>query len=322
MSHNIHINEEGKASFCFTGSRDHIWHGLGAELPEGASIEVWKKAAGMDWEVNPSAVLYRSNNGTGRFPGRVVLYRNDTQFPLSIVSDEFKIVQPGEVLEFFRDLTETHGMTLSTAGCLFNGKQFWALANTGKMAPILKGDDVTGMLLLVTSVDGTLATTAKFVSERVVCHNTLTIALKDSDNRIVRKTHRSVWDATSAKIDLGLIDESWNQFVENLRKMSEFKMNDSEVRDFFMTTLFDPTKEEISNADQRKMGNLINLYQSGAGADMAYGSAWGVLNAVTNLATHGDGRKRKPGTLFQDSLMGSLDLVKNKVYDKLLELVD
>jgi len=89
-----------------------------------------------------------------------VLYRSDTKAPLSVVSNRYQIVQPREVLEFYRDLTEVSGYELETAGVLKGGRKFWALARTGQTTKLKGNDQVNGYLLLATSCDGTLATTA------------------------------------------------------------------------------------------------------------------------------------------------------------------
>src|SRR3546814_8839889 len=74
-------------------------------------------------------------NGIGTisaFPEQKVLYRSDTKAPLAVVSKRFQVVQPGEILEFYRDLTEVGGFELETAGVLREGRKFWALARTGQ----------------------------------------------------------------------------------------------------------------------------------------------------------------------------------------------
>lgn len=110
-----------------------------------------------------------------------VLYRSDTHAPLSVVSQRFQEVQPKEILEFYRDLTEQSGFELETAGVLKGGKKFWALARTGQTS-MLKGKDVSnGYMLLATHVME--RTTAQFTSIRVVCNNTLAIALKRSEQQ-------------------------------------------------------------------------------------------------------------------------------------------
>ena len=129
------------------------WHGLGSQLSQNQPLEVWQREAGMDWHIEESPVRFVAgeNSHLGSihsYPEQKVLYRSDTKAPLSVVSNRYKVVQPNEVLEFYRDLTEYAGYELETAGVLKGGKKFWALARTGQSS-VLKGrDEVNGYLLL------------------------------------------------------------------------------------------------------------------------------------------------------------------------------
>lgn len=156
------------------------WHGLGSQLAPNQPLEVWAQQAGMDWSIEASEVRFiTGNTGLGSihtFPEQKVLYRSDTKAPLSVVSSRYQVVQPAEILEFYRDLTEVGGFELETAGVLKEGKKLWALARTGQSVALKGKDQVNGYLLLATACDGTLATTAQFTSVRVVCNNTLAIA--------------------------------------------------------------------------------------------------------------------------------------------------
>ncbi len=321
MAHQLYTNKDGKVSFAFTGPREAVWHGLGQNLTEGADLETWKIEAGMDWTALESQILYRAHNHPlSEFPGRKVLYRSDTGEGLSVVSSEYNIVQPGEVIEFFRDLTESHGMKLSSAGCLFKGTRFWALAETGNEYQPIKGDSIIGHLLFVTSIDGSLSNTAKFVSTRVVCQNTLTVALGEKSTPIVRKTHRKVWDPTEVKINLGLLNSNWESFKNKLDALANHQMTDDEVKLFFKKTFFDPKKDEDhqTSGDRKCVNNLMSLYMGGAGAEYDYGTALGALNAVTNLFTHGTGRVRSADRMFWNAYFD--DGAKLNTMDRLLEL--
>ena len=154
------------------------WHNLGQQLPAKQPIDVWAREAGMDWTIRETPVRYMavdSGAGSGagtssragtsvselygepmEFPDQKVLYRSDTKAALSVVSSRYQVVQPKEVLEFYRDLTEVSGYELETAGVLKAGRKFWALARTGKSSTLKGNDVVNGYLLLATSCDGTL----------------------------------------------------------------------------------------------------------------------------------------------------------------------
>jgi phage/plasmid-like protein (TIGR03299 family) len=114
--------------------------------------------------------------------GRLVLVRSGTHAALSIVSGDYQIVQPIEVLEFYRELMDLYGHTLETAGALAGGRKVWALARTGVISTADTGDKdkLAAYVLLATSCDKTLATTAAFTSARVVCQNTCSLQWRTS----------------------------------------------------------------------------------------------------------------------------------------------
>ena len=323
MAHEIQTNAlTGLAEIAYTGEKP--WHGLGQELSQDATIEDWIVAAGMAWEVIGTPVRFNTAEGMKSYTGQQVLYRSDVGAPLSVVSEDFKVVQPAEVLEFFRDLTQIHGMKLNVAGCLFGGKRFWATAETGRAADILPGDEVRGQLVLMTGVDGTLATSAKFVSTRVVCNNTLRIAIGEKGGREARRTHRQTFDAREVKIDLGLLDGAWDQYIQDMKNLTKVKMNDDAAADFFKRLVAKPTDVKFDNGVSRATANtvdeLMHRLRNGLGADSGRGTAWNVLNAVTEKYTHGTAR-RDTDRQFVNSLYGNDAAMKDKATDMLLELV-
>lgn len=150
------------------------WHGLGNRLSPRQPLEVWAQQAGMDWQIKESPVHFMTESldslaSIHSFPEQKVLYRSDNKAALSVVSQRYQAVQPCAVLEFYRDLTEYSGYELETAGVLKGGRKFWALARTGQATALKGNDQVNGYLLLATSCDGTLATTATPTIICVVC---------------------------------------------------------------------------------------------------------------------------------------------------------
>lgn len=324
MAHEItHAN--GKDEVAFSGARSAIWHGLGQEMDDNASFEDWKVNAGLDWEVHESTVDYNVVNENSvverkSIPDKRVLFRSDTKDSLGIVSNDFKIVQPDQVIEFFRDLVELHGFKLSTAGTLFGGRRFWALADVGKSDNVVAGDKIDGHLLLTTAVDGTMSTQARFTSTRVVCNNTLTIALQGNSSRpVVRVTHKRDFDPSLVKIDLKLLDKGWVDFMASMKKLSNTKMSARQTREFFEEQMFDSDRNasEQTWGVVREVSRLTDLALGGSGSGYSKGTAYGALCAVTEHFTHGTG-KRDPSRQFWDSYVGNGD---NKKQDMLRELL-
>jgi phage/plasmid-like protein (TIGR03299 family) len=266
------------------------WHGLGNKLAPQQPIEVWKKNAGMDWQIEQSDVRYiTGNHNVGvikTFPEQKVLYRSDTKAPLAVVSKRYQVVQPGEILEFYRDLTDMGGFELETAGVLKEGRKFWALARTGQSAMLRGRDHVNGYLLLATACDGTLATTAQFTSVRVVCNNTLAIALSQGDNA-VKVPHRSRFDAAAVKQQLGVTVSTWDRFVEQMKGLSDVRMNPDSV-DVMLRRVFaysaSSASKQATVVNERAVAAVRSLYDGdGRGALLASskGTAWGLVNSVT-----------------------------------------
>lgn len=312
----------GKIPFAFTGTRQAIWHGLGQELPAGKTIEEWVDAAGFDWDIKTSAAFFEKGDGEKvEFPGKMILRRSDTDEALSIVGTGFKIVQPKQVIEFFRELTERHGMQLSTAGILGGGKKFWALADMGKEVEITTGDKVRGQLLLTSSVDGQQSTTAKFVSTRVVCANTLDVALRGS-GQMVRITHKREFDPEQVKIDMGLVDRSWDAFVVNLKKLADKPMDDDGLRGFVKSVFHDPARAADAQLTsvERLVASVIAKAREGSGSDMHKGTRWGALCGITEALTHHDTSRLSPQYRFHEAYSGVAASTKSSAFLDLLML--
>ena len=239
------------------------WHGLGNQLSQNQPIEVWAQQAGMDWRIESSNVSYMAQNERGQsiimpYEEQRVLYRSDTHAPLSVVSQRFQEVQPREILEFYRDLTEQSGFELETAGVLKGGKKFWALARTGQTSS-LKGKDVSnGYILLATACDGTLATTAQFTSIRVVCNNTLAIALKgqSSSAGVVKVPHSTKFDADKVKQQLGISVRAWDEHMYEMKQLSQRKVTQYEAAAYF-DAVFNNTTMSITDQED----NIIQFYR-------------------------------------------------------------
>ncbi len=297
---------------------DTPWHGLGNQLTQHQPIEVWAKQAGMDWRIESSNVSYMAQNERGQsiimpFEEQRVLYRSDTHAPLSVVSQRYQEVQPMEILEFYRDLTEQSGFELETAGVLKGGKKFWALARTGQ-STALKGKDVSnGYILLATACDGTLATTAQFTNIRVVCNNTLAIALRgqSSSAGVVKVPHSTKFDADKVKQQLGISVRAWDEHMYEMKQLTQRKVTQGEAAAYF-DAVFNNTSLSIADQEEniiqfyrnmatpnpakeksepngRAMTKVMDMFNGqGRGAELssAKDTAYGLLCSITEFADH------------------------------------
>jgi phage/plasmid-like protein (TIGR03299 family) len=241
------------------------WHGLGNQLTTHQPLNVWAKQAGMDWDIRETPVRYVTESAGSlgaimSFDDSKVLFRSDTHAPLSVVSARYKVVQPREILEFYRDLTEVSGFELETAGVLKGGRKFWALARTGQTGA-LKGKDVShGYVLLATGCDGTLATTAQFTNIRVVCNNTLAIAL-GANQGAVKVPHSTTFDPKAVKQQLGISVSVWDDFMHRMKALSERKMKHSEVQRYFLNVFTEFSPKGPGVTSDRAMAKALSLYE-------------------------------------------------------------
>lgn len=294
MPHDIDCST-GKPAIAYVGETP--WHGLGERLPERQPIEVWIKAARLDWELKRLPVQFLIESKLRVMDDRFVLARSDTGAALSVVSGDYHIVQPKEVLEFYRDLVASFQYTLETAGALNGGRKVWALAKTGKttVVPAPKGnpDELGAYVLLATSCDKSLATTIAFTSIRVVCQNTLFFAIDDiakNKRRQLKVPHSLRFDPDRIKTDLGLMDmdKAWAAFIDKVHKMAKQRIEERTASLFFKNLLLQKDAEHLSARAQRDLDSIISLYQSAPGQelDTAKGTLWGAVNAVSYYVDH------------------------------------
>jgi phage/plasmid-like protein (TIGR03299 family) len=329
MAHMID-ETNGQADIAYVGETP--WHRMGQVLQPGAPIETWASSAGLAHTVHRSAVMYADDDGVMQMNAdRQVLYRSDNKKPLGIVGNRYNIVQPAHVLDFFAKLAESNHFQLEVAGALNGGKRIWALARCGEGAPIIGQDVVLPYLLLATSYDGTMATTAQPTAVRVVCNNTIEAALSTDKGRITIP-HKSVFDARGLQLDLGIALDGFDKFLIEARQLAKREVNTGFAVEFLKTLL--PAAVSVKTTggvktvtpmpveDTKAFKDIMALFHGEAlGSDLpeARGSAWQLLNSVTQYTDHVSGRN--DDTRLSSAWFGTGNALKNKAKELLLAVV-
>lgn len=303
MAHDIATTNSAPA-MAYTGETP--WHGLGASLTRGANLDTWIQESGLTYNVKSSPLGFYPNavrNESGEvtdlgavraLKSRVALFRDDTHQELSIVSNGYKVVQPKQVMEFFRDLSNDNKLQMETAGALKGGAVYWALARMEDSFTVDKKDEVLPYVLLATSCDGSLATTAAFTSIRVVCQNTLSWAVGTTRAATgkVKIMHNSVFDEEQVKRDLGLIEGSWEDFKVKSKQLAKRRISQEELVRFMVGVFTEETKgskileSEDVEAQLRALpavARALDVYHTGVGQGMksTKDTAFGLVNAIT-----------------------------------------
>lgn len=303
------------------------WHGLGRQIESGLPIEDWIHHAGMAWNINETPVRFITGQHEHlgeikTLPSKKVLYRSDTHEPLSVVGQSFKVVQPHEILEFYRDLTEQSGFELETAGVLKGGRKLWALAKTGQSTELKDHDITRGYVLLATACDGSMATTAQFTSIRVVCNNTLSVAMSDSEGAI-KVPHRSTFNADAVKKRLGISVSSWDEFMYRMKLLSERRVSTQESLDFLQRVLIEPETQVLTRSNQRNLTTTFNLFEGrgmGANLSTARGTAYGLLNSVTQFVDY-ERRARNQDNRLDSAWFGQGSAIKGLALNEAMRMI-
>lgn len=323
-----------------SGPRSALWSSTGDWYSEEDGLDATLTRHGMNWSLLESEAkyCYPSNDEESDerdfvqtvtdkkfrfldFTDRKILFRSDTKEALSMVSESFKVVQPIEVLNFFKECAANNGMEIDVIGSLFNGRRFYTLLGSGRNEDIVPGDSVSGQVLLTTAVDGSMSTQAYFIVTRDYSNSVLPLSIGNSNRPLVRITHKKEWDPSDFKLDQKSIDESWALCISNMKRLASQKMDARRTREFFERELFVPTRDANAQswAVTKEVLQLTDLSLKGSGSVFSSGTAYGALNGAAEYWTFGNG-KRNPSAQFWDAYVGGSKSRKQDIYNLLCGL--
>lgn len=333
MAHDI-ASINGKDAMFAVGGRDAAWHHLGQRVPETVIWAEAMKAAQLDWQVVKKDVFVRKpvSNEVYQLPDVKAIHRTNDGAYLGTVGTGYEIIQNEEMFRYVDDLLQVeNGAHYETAGALGNGSQLWALAKLPTLSRIRGTDDTTSNYLMFFGAhDGSSRNIVKLVRERVVCRNTLNVALGESGKQLSFKHTRNVRFKMdeAKKLWLGIHQDIKNQDErENIlatRKMTKESMV------AVLNRLFPENKQ--ADSQTRREGILtqvLGLYESNDGDAIPQikGTAYNLLNAVTEYADHFRGVRVTSGrqglsegqVRAENALFGTGDKLKSDAMVAVLE---
>ncbi|MAH48739.1 hypothetical protein CMI37_23130 [Candidatus Pacearchaeota archaeon] len=313
----------GRVNLAYTGQVP--WHGEGQTIDRDRPLDDWLVVGGLSHTVEKSMVRYNTEGETLAYEDRVVLYRSDTKKPLSVVSPGYNVVQPREVVEFYRELVEATGLYhMDVVGSLQGGKKVWALAKSSRKFQVASGDEIEDYLLLTTSYDKSLCTIAKAVATRVVCNNTIEMAIGEKTKAEIKVPHSRKWDAEAVKKEM-LFGEHWTKFGEAARRLAGVPIKAKEAKEYFHNVLYTPAYQQSDqyskDAAKRRVDGLVACYNQGPGHNLtsSRGTLWGAANAVTFYADHAI-RARGTSNRLNSAWFGSGNRLKNRAMTEALAI--
>lgn len=297
-------------------TREKPWHGLGTQVMEAPTSAAALSQAGLDWRVVQKPLLTYDEIPVPGFKANV---RDSDNQVLGVVTDRYKVVQNEDAFAFTDSLLG-EGVTYETAGSLQNGRRTWILAKLPQRY-IISGDEITPYLVFMNSHDGSGAIKAAMTPIRVVCQNTLNLALSRA---------KRTWSADHVGEIQGKLEDARNtllyagQYMEELGKaidgLSKIRLSDRKVYEYI-----DALFPLADNATEAQKKNLLRLkedvkvrYFEAPDLKAVGKNAYRFVNAVSDFATHSESLRKRAN--YRESLFART-VEGNPLIDRAYELV-
>jgi len=260
------------------------WHGLGTRVEEALTSEDALHYSGLDWTVRQESMM------TATFldvPGCKANIRNDNNAILGVVSDSYQIVQNNEAFAF-TDALLGDGVRYETAGSLDGGRKVWLLARLPERYQLVD-EDVDPYIVFTNTHDGSGAIKVAPTPIRVVCQNTLNLALNNAKRcwsaKHTSNVHSRIEDARNTLL---FADKYMKALQEEAERMSMQRVTDKMFMNLVDKLLpLEDDASDIAKANNLKQrSDLIHRYFDAPDLSILPKNAWRVINAVSDHATH------------------------------------
>lgn len=294
--------------------REKPWHGLGTEVSEAPTSADALRLAGLDWEVQQKNIQVCGGSKIENYKANV---RSSDGAVLGVVTDSYKIVQNAEAFSFTDELIGGD-VRYETAGSLRGGKKIWLLAKMPERK--IAGDAVEPYLCFSNTHDGTGAIRVCMTPIRVVCNNTLNLALNTAKRQwsarhmgnIEQKMHE-------ARMCLQLADAYMDGLGDYADKLANKTINDEEL-DKILNEMF-PVEENGSDrrkATVKKAKDEFMVCYWRPDIAQFLNTAWGVVNAMSDMVSHSEPFRNTAN--YRENNWGRI-MDGHKMLDKLNALV-
>jgi phage/plasmid-like protein (TIGR03299 family) len=304
------------------------WHRLGKRLENPANAAVAIEAAGLSWDVQLQPI-YTGVERTIKVKDRFAVCRNDRlDHPdggqLGVVGRDYTPLQNREAFAFLDPLVGENSAIYHTAGALRGGRRVWMLAKLPGEIRVIGDDIAQKFLLLSNSHDGGSAVRIGLTPIRVVCQNTLNLALRGMAGMAIRHESNVAQRVKQAHELLGLVNDSFNQAGQMMQRMARTTVTAKRLGEYFESVL--PTPTHYGPERQKVLARhnrLTDLFETGIGQDIpgVKGSLWAGYNAVTQFVDRELWTKRNKEPL-NSIWFGEGERIKKLAFNKAAEFMD
>ncbi len=330
MAHNLEITN-GKAAFAYANGRPG-WHGLGQAIPQGMEhSETVAQLAGLNRRVVLTPLYTMVGGEPVAVPERFATAYEDTGFVLGVVGSRYTVVQNVAAFNAIDRWLADGRVRYETAGALDEGRKVFILVRIDEDFRIAGADPVTPYALVTNSHDGSSGLGVKLVSTRVVCQNTLNVALRERRERIgIRHTASAEANIESAAKALGLVARQQAETMQRFERLAQAEAGQGLLEQVVHLVAPDPVKIDVSLTDrQRKRAvrrhvSFMTMLEHATELPTIVTAGglenrWGLFNAASEWLEWADPTKRTQA--LERRMIGSLDgavsAVRQEVYDLL-----
>ena len=286
--------------------RETPWHGLGKKVTEAPSSKEALQLAGLDWEVGQEAVY---TSGGDAVQGYLANVRSSDRHVLGIVTDRYRVIQNHEAFAF-TDALLGEGVRYETAGSLMGGRKVWLLARLPREY-IISGEQISPYLVFSNTHDGSGAVRVAITPVRVVCSNTLNLALSTARRSwSMNHTGNVSEKMREAEETLFLAEKYMSCLGREFESLQKKKLTDAQVREYIELLLpydRDPTPQQEKNIQKLRLDMEARYFEApdlqGTGRN-----AYRFINAVSDFATHAKPLRKTSNyreTLFAKTVEGN-----------------
>jgi phage/plasmid-like protein (TIGR03299 family) len=286
---------QGKPAIAYYGETP--WHGLGQVLQKPATAAEAIAAAQLDWDVTKVPLHFRYGGSYLPVPNRYGIVRADrlpqTGLPpvLGIVGKEYRPLQNREAFAWFDPIVGEGAAIYHTAGALGDGERVWLLAKLPGELQVIGDDSADKFLLLSNSHDGSSSVQIKFTPVRVVCQNTLTMALRGGSCLNVPHTRALADRLKAARDTLGIINRRFEDITADFRSMAFSPVSSARLAGYLAEVFPEPAREEDDRARSRvkqARQESARLFEEGKGnaAPGVRGTLWAAYNGVAEFVDY------------------------------------
>lgn len=306
------------------------WHKLGTQLEGRATSREAIKAASLDWKVFKEPLYIKVGSRYQLVPGHFATVRADPDKPkmpqvLGVVGATYTPLQNEDAFDWFDSIVGKEAAIFETAGALGNGERVWMLAKLPGYIRVAKDDIVNKYLLLSNSHDGKSGVQVKFTPIRVVCQNTLTMALQEGRTITIRHTRSVEEDLKQAQTNLGIINDRFVKIEKEFTRLQKTAVNTALITSYLQTVFPDPTNMDDQSALKRSVEmreQSMGLFETGRGNSLSdvRGTLWAAYNGVTEFVDYNMGKRTTPEGRLDSAWFGNGYLIKVRAFRIALEL--